>query len=469
MKTDKPFSRHSVSKSVTRYLALSIELAAIILLRNKRRKFKDTPLFGAFIGITLSIIPLVLVLEVSDSMIFGIMNRYIETLYSHIMLRFYAESDLQKKENLKTEIDRLPGVRTSYYERSGTALLLAKTARSAVQVRALENRAFAEDTGLTKYLSLTSGGSLNSDSLNSDSLRPGTILLASDVAFRLQIEPGDEVALVTGARFQQGITGFSGRGRLHPKAEKFVVAGILSTGYQELDRLWAFISYPDAQKFFHRSNSELLLHVKLDNPFDLAALEQSTRQIETLAAKVLGSPMFSHLSSWYSQAADLRQSYQFTKSIMIYIMYLIVAVGTINIAASMILLILENSAEIAIMKTFGASRTLIGTTYIWVAVLVGCIAIFFGTGLGVLFSFFINEIIAAANALLESIGSIFASSSPKLFDKSYYLEQIPVQIQALPLLAMAGFVLLLTFVCSIIPALKAASMLPLSILHHNRD
>ena len=220
MKTDKPFSRHSVSKSVTRYLALSLELAAIILLRNKRRKFKDTPLFGAFIGITLSIIPLVLVLEVSDSMIFGIMNRYIETLYSHIMLRFYAESDLQKKENLKTEIDRLPGVRTSYYERSGTALLLAKTARSAVQVRALENRAFAEDTGLTKYLSLTSGGSLNSDSLH-----PGTILLASDVAFRLQIEPGDEVALVTGARFQQGITGFSGRGKVAPKGGKVCRSG----------------------------------------------------------------------------------------------------------------------------------------------------------------------------------------------------------------------------------------------------
>ena len=158
--------------------------------------------------------------------------------------------------------------------------------------------------------------------------------------------------------------------------------------------------------------------MKLDNPFDLAALEQSTRQIETLAAKVLGSPMFSHLSSWYSQAADLRQSYQFTKSIMIYIMYLIVAVGTINIAASMILLILENSAEIAIMKTFGR-KPHPDWHHIYMGRGVGRLHCdIFGTGLGVLFSFFINEIIAAANALLESIGSIFASSSPKLFDKS---------------------------------------------------
>ena len=480
--------------------ALSLELAAIILLRKKRRKFRDTPLFGAFIGITLSIIPLVLVLQVSEGMIFGIMNRYIETLYSHVMLRFYTEIKEQKIENLQAQIAALPGVQTSYNERSGTALLLARGAaqalgatqalgaapakgkKSAVQVRALESHAFTQDTGLQKYLTPIDPADLPTPQ-PLRRVRPGTILLASDVAFRLQIEIGDEVALLTGARFgpnsqgtlpSQGtfpLQGANLSNQLRPKAQKFVVAGILSTGYQELDRLWAFISYSDAQKFFHRSNSELLLHIKLDDPFDLAKLEQSTRKIESLAAEALESPVLSQVSSWYSQAADLRQSYQFTKSIMVYIMYLIVAVGAMNIAASMILLVLENSAEIAIMKTFGASRTLIGATYIWVAILVGSFAIFCGVGVGVLLCIFINEIIAGVNAMLEFSSGIFrlADPWPKLFDKSYYLEQIPVQIQAVPLVAMGGIVLLLTFLCSIIPALKAANMLPLSILHHNRD
>lgn len=471
------------------FWALSLELAATILLRKKRRKFKDTPLFGAFIGITLSIIPLVLVLQVSDSMIFGIMNRYIETLYSHVMLRFYTEIEAQKIENLKAQIAALPEVQTSYNEWSGTALLLAAAApatlakgakgassaapavlaapaRSAVQVRALESHAFTEDAGLQKYLAPLSSSDLPAPQ-PLRRVRPGTILLASDVASRLQIAIGDEVALLTGAQFgpntEQQVRA------LRPKAKKFTVAGILSTGYQELDRLWAFISYADAQKFFHRSNSQLLLHIKLGNPFDLAALEQSTRKIESLAAQVLGGPMLFQVSSWYSQAADLRQSYQFTKSIMVYIMYLIVAVGAINIAASMILLVLENSAEIAIMKTFGAGRALIGTAYIWVAILTGGLAIFCGGGLGVLLSVFINEMIAAVNAMLEFASGIFAGASAKLFDKSYYLERIPVQIQALPLVTMAGIVLLLTFLCSIVPALKAANMLPLSVLHHNRD
>ncbi len=442
-------------------IRLSLELASAILLRKKHRKFRDSPLFAAFIGITLSIIPLVLVLEVSDGMISGIMNRYIETFYSHVMLRFYRFPGDEKLTRLEQKIEKLPGVRLSYPEQNGAALMLAGTARSAVQLRALSERAFAEDEGLRKYLRLVSG---------SLDFSPGSILLASDVAFKLQVQAGDEVALLTGARFGSGP-----KGKLRPKIQKFTVRGVLSTGYQELDRLWAFISYADAQDFFHSSNSQLLLHIKIDDAFDFKLLQQVMDRIQDLV-----SPALARTHSWYSQASELQQSYQFTKSILVYIMYLIVAVGTINIASSMVLLVLENSSEIAIMKAFGANKALIRNIYIWVALLVSCIAIFWGTLLGALLSYFINEIIALMNGLLRWLTGILQAPEQagqgaakatelNLLDKSYYLEYIPIRLRVLPLLLMGAFVLLMTFVCSIIPALKAANMVPLSILRQNRS
>ncbi|MEM9424426.1 MAG: FtsX-like permease family protein [Spirochaetota bacterium] len=425
-------------------MGLSWELACAILLRKKRHRFRDSPLFAAFIGITLSIIPLVLVLEVSDGMISGIMNRYIETFYSHVMLRFYNSPE----EGLKEKVLALDRVHTAYNERSGAALLLAGQSRAAVQVRALEAPALESDEGLRKYLNVVSGAL---------ELTSGSILLAGDVALKLQVGVGDEVALLTGAKFG---------GMLRPKTRKFVVSGIVSTGYQELDRLWTFIAYRDAKEFFHSSTSQSLLHIKIDNAFDFEQLNQVMLQVQNL----LG-PNQARLQSWYSQVSEMQQSHQFSKSILVYIMYLIVAVGTVNIASSMVMLVLENSSEIAIMKTFGASKSLIRNTYIWVALLVGFIAIFYGTVFGAFISYFINEIIFVGNRLLDTIAGLFSLSerSWNLLDKSYYLEHIPVRIQVWPLVIMGAFVLLLTFLFSIIPALKAANMLPLSILRQNRS
>ncbi len=424
-------------------MSLSFELACAILLRKKRHKFKDSPLFSAFIGITLSIVPLVLVLEVSDGMISGIMNRYIETFYSHVMLRFYREPS--ELDNFKKRIREIPNAQTVYFERNGAALLIVGKSRVAVQVRSLEKAAFEQDQGLRKYLDVNSG---------KIALSPGSILLASDVAFKLQVQVGDEVALLTGAQFGK---------QLRPRTEKFLVRGIVGTGYQELDRLWVFIPYQDAQSFFHYTNSQLLLHIKTDDAFHFEQLKEVSHQVQKII-----SPGLAQVRSWYSQASELQQSYQFTKSILVYIMYLIVAVGTINIASSMVMLVLENSSEIAIMKTFGAGKALILNIYIWVAILVSCLAVFCGIVAGFLICYFINEIIAGINVLLHMV--LYRSSQNlDLLDKSYYLEHIPIQIEILPIVIMVAIVLLFTFFCSMIPALKAAKMYPLDILQKNRS
>ncbi len=431
-------------------LPLSLELASAMLLRRNCRKFKDSPMFAAFIGITLSIIPFVLVVEVSDSMISGIMNRYIETFYSHIILRFYNSSAKQEIQDLQRRILQLENVRMTYKERSGVALLIARKSRTPVQIRALEAQAFTEDQGLQRYLKVISGAW---------ELSSGSILLANDVAFKLGIQVGDEVTLLMGARF--------GRSQqLRPKIEKFLVRGIVSTGYQELDHLWAFISYNDATSFFHDSNSELQLHIKIADAFDFGLLNQTLRQVQSLISSGLA-----RARSWYNQAAELRQSYQFTKSILVYIMYLIVAVGTVNITSSMVMLVLENRAEIAIMKTFGANKALIRNIYIWIAILVSVVAIFCGVSLGILISYFINEIILVINTSIQVIANLCnnVDNQLDLLDKSFYLERIPIRLQILPLILISVFVLLLSFIFSLMPALRAANMLPLTILRQNRS
>lgn len=433
-----------------RYLPLAIELAWAILWKKPRKRLRDKPLFSAFIGVTLSVIPLVLVIQVSDAMISGILNRHLETLSGHLQVQFYQLEEQSHLQSYIEELRSIKGVKNLHIEHSGVGLALNKGRRNALQVRGLPPDIFSTDKSFPEYLKLISG---------SFSLGPHEIVLADDLARQLQVEVGDSISLLTAAKFGKSE-------QLRPKLRSYTLTGIISTGYQELDRLWAFVSLEEARSFFHSSNSQMTLYIKVDKPYDFPQLEQIRSEVSQFFPIGQAS-----VHSWPKLLEGLKQTFDFSKSVLLYIMYLIVAVGAINISSAMITLTLENSQDTAIMKVMGAAPRLIFQIYLCVALLISVIAIFLGFSIGLVFSLYINQLINFLNLLASFLASVFAGHSTQIdiLNKSFYLENIPVVIQVMPLVYAAIIVCLLILASAIIPALRAAKLLPLEILRQGRN
>ena len=205
---------------------------------------------GGVIGVAVSIVPLVIVLQVADGMIAGIAARFIETGSYHVQ----AIARIQpSREEVLTAVDlvgSVAGVKVATPERQGLGLAASSSGRSGVTIRAVAPDLWDVDEPLREYLSFSSG----SWDLNDER----SILLGEYVADELAVVAGDTLRLLT-ARTGSG-------GRFLPRSTTVTVRGVFSTGYQDLDRLWAFIPFSLGMRLIPDSSARQIIGVKVADP-----------------------------------------------------------------------------------------------------------------------------------------------------------------------------------------------------------
>lgn len=431
-------------------LPLSLQLALNTLWHRPRKRWLDKPMAGSFLGITLSIIPLVMILQLSDSLIFGILSRFVEAGSGHIQAEIPDRLSRPEQERIQQETDQLQSVVYTYWERSGVALALFNGNKQAVQIREVPPEIYREDRGFQKYIELSAGRF---------DLSSGGAVLSEGLAQQLNIGVGDTVSLMTGAYLNPNSP------KLTLKLKSLAVSGIFKTGYQELDRLWLFLPLSPKNPFLHPSNSQLFFRAKVENPQDTGRLEK----LKVALRRIAGIPSLP-LHSWRQIIARMDQNFNFVRSLLIYITYLIIAIAAVHITSSMVLLVLENSQDIAILKTLGGSRSMILRTYLWTALLLGLASIAAGFSFGLLASVYINEILAFLNYTVNLIIGLFSKNAHRidLLDSALYLEEIPVQTQLKPLFQAALLILGAITLSAVLPAWKAAQIRPLEILRRNK-
>lgn len=412
------------------------------------RKRESRPIFGSITGIALSIIPLVVVIFLSDGMIRGITERYIETGTFHLQLRPHESlSDdewIEIQDNL-IELEQLISVRR---EHSGTGLAYKGDLQSAVSVRAVEKELFQEDEGFNRYVKILEG--------SFDLTEKNNIVIGREIAVSLNLKTGDTIRILTGKTLSSG--------KYIPKVSKFKVQGIFTTGYQDLDKMWVFIPLEKGLRILQDSESSSKILVKVIDPYD------DLNPVITEIRKVLNKGRWG-IYSWHSLNRSQQSNYQTTKLLLILIMALIVLVAVMNISSSMIMLVMENEQEIGILKSMGMNNRFLSLQYVFTAGLAGGTGSIIGITVGSLIVVRFNQIISFLNTVINFFISLWHTLSSQietapvsLLNSQYYLEDFSISLDFHILGIIFLSTLLLSMLAALIPVRNIGKITALDIL-----
>ncbi len=416
-----------------------------------RRGRASPHLAGSILGIGLSLVPLILVLVVADGMIEGITRRYLEIGTYHAQVVLPPDFEEQGVPALLARLRSQRWVSLAIEERQGLGLLYTPAERTAVTLRAVPPELYAEDAGFRRYFRLEAG----SFQLES----PDSILLGREMADRLKVGVGDRVKLL--------VLRSVGLRRELPLVASFTVRGTFSTGYQELDKQWAYIPLAVAGRLLAGRGATRFLGLKFQDPF--TGLEAKLRLLQRLL------PEEAAIYSWYDLEKANYKSFQTTKMLLLFIMALIVVVATVNISGALVMVVLEHLPEIAFLKAMGAGPGTVSLSFLLTGLLTGLAGSVLGLAAGVLVALNVNALIRGLEAALNGGARLFtilaapiarlpAPPPLRIFNAEFYLDQIPVHLHFGELYAVGAAAVLLAVLAAYLPARKAGRTRPLEVL-----
>lgn len=402
------------------------------------------------LAVGLAMVPLVIVLIVSDGMIEGIISRFIETKIYHFRVVPPRNSEPDEIREVVEKINGLSWVTSAETEVQGGGIAFTREVKEGVLIRGLNPSLLEKDEKMNSYFNFLKGSWSLDDS--------GSVLLGSAIAEKLEAEEGDTIRLLTG-KVMKGK-------KLVPRITRVKVKGVFTTGYQELDKNWVIIPESLSEKIIGEDEMIRFIGIKTMDPF--------LNQRENYRALKNILPKSWRVQTWEQIGGSSFALYSTTKLMLILIMGLIVVVAGINISSSLIMLVLEKREDIAILKSMGLSPKEVRNSYLVTGVTIGFIGAFLGLCTGLLISVNINEIIAGVEGLINIfinimnfIKSLFTEDQIRdfhLLDTAHYLDHIPINVNFSEVLLAGLFTVAVTGFASYIPARKAGSIRPLEIM-----
>jgi lipoprotein-releasing system permease protein len=235
------------------------------------------------------------------------------------------------------------------------------------------------------------GKSMRVGSLND--LRAGEfgIILGTDLAYNLGAQMGDKVVVMA----PQGQ--FTPAGVV-PRLKQFTVIGLFSSGMQEYDAGLALIHMDDAAKLYRMDNKVSGVRLKLDDLFIAPNIAASISKDLNQPSNPTGAY---YVTDWTQQHSNFFKAVQMEKRVMFIILTLIVAVAAFNIVSTLVMAVTDKRADIAIMRTFGASPASIMAIFIVQGALIGLIGTLIGAVFGVIVALNIDVIIPFIEGLFH--------------------------------------------------------------------
>jgi len=387
-------------------------------------------------GIALSLIPLITVDHVVDAMIESIVARYRETATFHFQIHHWGETGRDEWEGAVEGTLLIDAVSDAWIERQGFGLARVGGSREGLTLRSLPPDLAERDRSFASFIEFDFG--------RWDLSTLDSILLGRESSRKLGASVGDEVRILTTRRVLGG--------RYVPRVSRFIVRGVFSSGYQDLDRTWAFIPLETGWSILSPESSLTFIGGKFQDPN-----ENLDKPINPLAVSGGWS-----VYNWRELNSYLLSNLETTRRILLLIMALIILVAVFNVTSSLMMLALERQREIGILKCAGCSPSKIAGTFVLAGAIASMLGILAGIGCGLLVARFVNELIAGIEELLGIFST--GAGGPKLLREGYYLQHIPVQMrwESTTLIGITTFFLSLG--ASAVPASRAARLRPLEVL-----
>lgn len=268
------------------------------------------------------------------------------------------------------------------------------------------------------------------------------IVLGENLANRLGAEIGDKITVVTPQ------VSLSPAGVI-PRFKRFTVVGIFRAGSGfGFDAGLGFVHLGDAQKLLGLRESVTGLHLNINDVYAAPRIAQELMTQLTPSASI---------TTWADQFGDFFHAVQLEKTMMFFILLLIIAVAAFNLVATLVMVVNEKQSDIAILRTFGATPRMIMGVFIVQGGLVGVFGTLIGVIGGVLLAWNVTEIV---NWIEQVFRVQFLSSNV------YFVNYLPSQIEWSDIVKISIASLMLSLIATIYPAWRASKMDPVESLRY---
>ncbi|HYF97365.1 MAG TPA: lipoprotein-releasing ABC transporter permease subunit, partial [Coxiellaceae bacterium] len=411
-------------------------LSLIIGLRYTRAKRRNH--FISFIslismlGIALGVAVLVTVLSVMNGFDYEIHHRFFAVAPQVTVI---AQQDLsQRLPKLANELSEFPGVKALSPYINGKGMLSYEGEVAGVSIMGIDPNKEGNTSQLANKMLLGELNTLIAGKFN--------MLVGEQLALDLNLNVGDQVVLLTpqASRTPLGIM---------PRYKRFTVAGIFRIGNGfGFDNGLAYVNIEDAHRLFQGGQVVSGFHVSLNNLYQAAVVSADLQN-------TLPPPFV--VTNWMEQFGAFFGALAMEKTMMFFILLLIIGVAAFNLVASLVMIVNDKQSEIAILRTMGTSKKQIMLIFIIQGGLIGVLGSLIGLGGGVLLAWNATTVVDFIQHLFHVQ---FISSSV------YYVDYLPSRIELDDLVIIVFSALLMSLVATLYPAYKATRTEPAEVLRY---
>ena len=382
-------------------------------------------------GITLGVATLIIVMSVMNGFRAELVDRILG-LNGHVAIYSTEGNGIKNYDDLALSITEMPGVIAVTPQIEGQVMATRNTVSLGAVIRGVRWSDLAARKPLWDSLDEKAIAGFRDN---------GGVLIGKTMAFKTGIAPGGSITLTT-ARGKA--TAF---GTL-PTRRSFKVAGVFDVGMHEYDTSFIFMPLDVAGDFLGLPASVSGLEIYVDDPQNIAfyrtaisgTLEKNLRAFD-----------------WLDRNKSFLNALAVERNVMFLILTLIILVAAFNIVSSMIMLVRSKNADIAVLRTMGASSGSILRIFLMTGASIGVVGTAIGSVLGMLFCWKIDAI----KEFLEGL------SGTELFAAEiYFLSNLPAKVDSQEVLMVIIMAITLSFLASLYPAWRATRIAPAEALRY---
>lgn len=276
-----------------------------------------------------------------------------------------------------------------------------------------------------------------------EDLQPGSfgVVLGKDLAIAMRVATGDKITLITPhvSPTPAGVI---------PRLKRLTVVGIFEIGMYEYDSALAVMNLEDAAKLFRMPDQITGLRLKFDDIYQAPRISQEL---------LLTLPTYYRTSNWTYQHANFFRALKTEKTVMFVILLLIVAVAAFNIVSTLIMMVTDKQADIAILRTLGMTPRDIMAIFIVQGTVIGLFGTLIGVAGGVALALNVETIISQLEQL---IGYQFLPAD------IYYISSLPSDLHWDDVTTIGVTAFILTMISTLYPSWRASKIRPAEALRY---
>ena len=399
---------------------LEKEITFRYLKTRKKDGFLNIISIFSFIGISLGVAVLIIVMSVMNGFRTELINKIVG-FNAHVTVKPYENSMISEK----MKDNRLKLIsKELIFSNSGEAIVINKDYTKGLVLRGYNSKDFPK-------LDVVKKGNLKG---KQNSLFKNNISIGKKLSFNLNLDVGDKISIMSPSGIETIIGSF-------PKQETFIISSIFDSGLADFDTNIAFINLNTLENFFGFESESRNLEIYLNNPSNI-------EDIKIQIQKIFSNEF---VYTWSDMNNSLFSALKVERNVMFIILSLIIIVAAFNIISGLTILVKNKTRDIAILKSIGVLNKSITKIFFLVGVIIGTTATFFGIFLGVIFSLYIEN-------LREFLSNTFNIS---LFpEEIYFLSTLPSEINSTSIFIISLCSIFITIIVSIFPAIKASKLDP---------